>query len=566
MSEREPRSREGEVPEGAPVDRAKKEELGDAALMFESVIRESPLAITVFDRDSRVMVWNPAAERLLGWSAEEVLGNPPPMIPDESRREIEIVNAAALEGDTLTGIETRALHKDGDIFDVTLSTAPFYDGFGRINGAMAVLVDISERKRAEEVLGFLSRISAELTLSLSIQPILDRLAELSLPILGDFVAIDLFDDDDRLQRVAALHADPELAWLAERLRDYPPVDRMVRRERRGRARSRHAGKGPGADTPPRVTQPTILYEVPDSWIVQSVRDLEHLRLMRQLAPRSIMIVPLVARGRTLGILTLAITTTRPSYGIRDLELAQEVARRAATAIENARLYEETEEAVRSRDEVMAIVSHDLRNPINTISMTAQLLEERLTDEEDKRLLDVISRSTARMEKLIRDLLDIARIEAGAFTIEPRDTDPGELVREAVQLQQPLARESSIDLKAELPRELPTIPADRERVLQVFQNIIENALRFTPEGGSVTVRAQEVPEGVRFTVQDTGSGIEPDVLPHLFDRFWQARKSARGGAGIGLSIARGIVEAHGGQIEAESTPGVGTSISFTLPSS
>lgn len=277
-----------------------------------------------------------------------------------------------------------------------------------------------------------------------------------------------------------------------------------------------------------------------------------------------MVVPLTARNQPLGTITLALTRPGRSYGFRDLELAQEVARRASIAVENAQLFEQTEQAVKARDEVMAVVSHDLRNPINTITMTTDLLREQLPEGDARRLLDTISRSTEMMERLIRDLLDVTMIESEGLTIERGPVDPAELVREAVQLQQPLARESGITLDAEVQGPLPTLEADRERLLQVFQNLIDNALKFTPDGGRVTVSAAGDTDGVRFVVRDTGSGIAPEQLPYLFDRFWQAQKGAGAGAGLGLAIARGIVEAHGGRISAESIPGRGTSIIFTIP--
>lgn len=531
------------------VDPERKEELREAALMFESVIRESPLAINVFDREGRVMIWNPAAERLLGWSAAEVIGDPIPMIPEEARPEIEIVHTATLEGDTFTGVETLMRKKDGTLIDISLSTAPFYDGSGRVDGAMAVLVDISERKRAEEVLGFLSQISAEIMRSLTVSPILDGLARLTLPLLGDFVAIDLRREDGSYERVAALHTDPGKADLVAELKRYTPAELKVSEERK---------------TGEVIDQPIVYHEVSDSWIVRNAQDVEHLRLLRRLEPRSIMVVPLVARERRLGAMTLALTDPGRSYGLRDLELAQEVARRAATAIENARLYEETEEAVRSRDDVMTIVSHDLRNPINTISMTAELLRERRDDEEELRLLQIITRAAERMEQLISDLLDITRIEAEGLKIEPTSLDPRALVEEAVEFQQPLAREKGVDLSVSTPGELPEVRADEGRVLQVFQNLIDNALKFTPAGGEIRVSAREEDGQLRFEVTDSGEGIGPDELPHLFDRFWQARESGRAGAGLGLAIVRGVIDAHGGAVEAESQPGIGTTISFTLP--
>jgi PAS domain S-box-containing protein len=534
-------------PQGTKLDIEKKEALRQTARTFESVIRDSPLAIDVFDRDGNTMIWNPAAERLLGWTVAEAIGRPLASIPDEARRQIEIVLEVTLEGASFTGIETVLRRKDGEFIDISLSTAPFSDGRGRIEGAMAVLVDISERKRAQEVLQFLSRTSAELTTTLTVGTILDSLAHLALPLLGDFVAIDVLEDGI-MRRATARHHDPAQNDLAERLQQFVPADYP------------HDGRGDGA--PQRG--PEILPEISDTWLVRRAQNAEHLRLMRRLAPRSIMVIPLSARNKPLGYITLAITRPGARYGLRDLELAQEVARRAATAIENAWLYEEARKAVRLRDDVLAIVSHDLRNPINTISMTAELLREQLPGAEELNLVEIISRSTERMERLIRDLLDVARIGAEGFTVRRDEEDPADIVREAVQLQQPLAQDESIRLRAEIPRPLPRIMVDRERLLQVFQNLLENALKFTPEGGEITIRAEPVSGAIRFTVRDTGPGIDPDELPHLFDRFWQATKTTKTGTGLGLAIVKGIVKAHGGEIHAESKPGAGTTIAFTIP--
>lgn len=540
----------GEVERGGEdrgdVSRERKEELREAALIFESIIRESPLAIEIFDREGKILIWNPAAERLLGWSADEVIGRPPPMIPEEARHEVDLVHSATLKGDRFTGVETRLRRKDGNLMEVSLSTAPFHDPDGEIRGAMEVLVDISERKRAEEVLSFLSRISAEITRSLTVRPILNRLAELMLPLLGDFVAIDLRGEDGKVERIAAFHVDPEMADVIDALKRYPLMD-----------------PDPRTDSAGSIMQPTILYEVTDNWFVHTASSVEHFRLLRQLAPRSIMVVPLTARGRHLGSITLGLTRPGRSYGFRDLELAMEVARRGSVAVENAQLFEETEQAVKSRDEVMAVVSHDLRNPINNITMTVDLLREMITEGEARRLVDTVARSVGRMERLIGDLLDVTRIESDGLTFEMGPVDPGALAAEAAQLQQALAQENGITIETRIEEGIPTIQADRERLLQVFQNLIDNSMRFTPEGGLIIIGAEGETDGVRFYVQDTGAGIDPEELPHLFDRFWQASKKG-GGAGLGLTIARGIVEAHGGTITAESTPGRGTRMVFTVP--
>jgi PAS domain S-box-containing protein len=536
-----------EMPTPTGVDRDKKEEFRETSLIFESIIRESPLAIDVIDREGKVIIWNPAAERLFGWTKEEALGKPLANIPDETRRLVEIISEVTLEGEAFTGIETVMRRNDGQIINVALSTAPFYGGHEEILGIMTVYVDISAQKRAEEILEFLSRAGAELIKSLEVIPILESLARLALPVLADFVAIDLVEDDGTVERMATKHIDPAGAEVAEKLRSYAPAEYHFLNGREARDE-----------------QPEILAEVSDSWLVRRAQNAEHLRLMRRLAPNSIMIVPIHVRDRVFGSITFALTKPGRRYGLRDLQLALELAQRAAIAIENAELYEEVRQAVQARDDVLAVVSPDLRNPINTISMTAELILEEMPAEERTRMVEIIQRSTERMERLIRDLLDVARIEAGGFTLNPTEQDPGTIAPEAVELQRLLAEDKSIALTAEIPGPLPMIRADRERLLQVLQNLIENALKFTPDNGKITLCAVPAPGGVYFSVQDTGEGIEPEELEHLFDRFWQAGRTTRSGAGLGLAIARGIVEAHGGRIWAESTPGTGTTVSFMVP--
>jgi signal transduction histidine kinase len=242
-----------------------------------------------------------------------------------------------------------------------------------------------------------------------------------------------------------------------------------------------------------------------------------------------------------------------------------MARRAALALDHARLYEEARQATRSRDEVLAIVSHDLRNPLNVIGMVSQVLRETLAgDPVAVKHLDAVGRAADAMGRLILDLLDVSRLEAGGLALSPAPVAPGMLVREAARDLGPLAAERTLALEHDVADGLPPVRADFERVSQVFSNLVGNALKFTPAGGRITLGAQPGDEGVVFRVEDTGSGIDPEHLPHLFDRFWQAHRTRRGGAGLGLAIAKGIVEAHGGRIRVRSEPGRGSTFYFTLP--
>ncbi len=223
-----------------------------------------------------------------------------------------------------------------------------------------------------------------------------------------------------------------------------------------------------------------------------------------------------------------------------------------------------EQAIHSRDEVLGIVAHDLRNPLNVIAAAANSLHQRLPDSLTRRPVERIIRAAQRAEHLIRDLLDIYAMEGGQFSIEKRPLDTTNAVLAALESQQGLAASSSVILASDLSPDLPAIEADEERLLEVLENLIGNAVKFSMAGGSVTVGASAQEGEVVIWVKDNGPGMAADHLSHLFDRFWQATKRDRRGTGLGLTICKGIVEAHGGRIWAESQLGRGTTVSFTMP--
>jgi signal transduction histidine kinase len=317
-------------------------------------------------------------------------------------------------------------------------------------------------------------------------------------------------------------------------------------------------------------EPVLVSPVTDDWQREMAADEEELELTRQLAPTSLMLVPLLARGNRLGVLVLASTRTDRYYQPSDVALARELGLIAAISIDNARLYRKAQEAVRARDEVLRIVSHDLRNPISTIQMGASLLLEDapadLIAGPFGRTLRSMRNATESAERMIRDLLDVARIEAGQLAIEPAPERIGPLLQEAVERHRYLAEDRGIELVCRAGDALPVVVADRHRVLQILGNLLGNALKFTPPGGRVEVGAAAAEQEVRCFVADTGPGIPEDQLPHVFDRFWQARRADRRGLGLGLAIVRGLVEAHGGRVWIESEPGRGSLVQFTLPTS
>jgi signal transduction histidine kinase len=248
---------------------------------------------------------------------------------------------------------------------------------------------------------------------------------------------------------------------------------------------------------------------------------------------------------------------------RELQREQEARARAEADMERmALLKQKAEAATRARDDVLATVSHDLKNPLGTIyTSAALLLDMEMSPEAQKRQLDIIRRTAQRMDRLILDLLDVSRMEAGRFSVEPRPESAHALVTETKELLDSIAAAKNIELRAELRSGDVPVSADRDRVLQVFSNLVGNAVKFTPEGGIITLAVEQDGQHVRFSVSDTGAGIDDADLPRIFDRFWHGREG--GGSGLGLAIARGVVEAHGGEIDVESG-GAGTTFRFTLP--
>jgi signal transduction histidine kinase len=230
----------------------------------------------------------------------------------------------------------------------------------------------------------------------------------------------------------------------------------------------------------------------------------------------------------------------------------------------ARALDQAEDAVRTRDEVLAVISHDLRNPLGTIIMAAGLLELPIGEEKKAEQIAIIQRAAAGMQRLIGDLLDVSAVEAGSFSLELAPVSPKDLLEEVVGLMGSHASARKQRIECRVAADLPEVPADRHRLTQVLSNLVGNAVKFTPVGGMVSLFAEATAEEVIVTVRDTGPGIPADDLPHIFDRFWHTSRLQSGGAGLGLAIAKGIVDAHGGRIWVTRPEEGGAAFSFTLP--
>ncbi|HYR44750.1 MAG TPA: ATP-binding protein [Terriglobia bacterium] len=409
--------------------------------------------------------------------------------------------------------------------------------------------------RAEE--HFIAEAAPILASSLDYQATLNAVVRLAVPQIADWSAVYLVENG-KIQLAQAAHSDPAKMALVRRLQEnYLPL--------------------PEHDTAVvrviRTGKPELFSEVSDELLRQNTHDEAHLEVLRRLNVRSSMVVPLSAGGETFGALSL-VSEQPGRYRHEDLGFAEDIARHAALAIQNARLYASADhairvrdDAIRARDEILRVVSHDLRNPVHNIQMTAKVLAARSVPEEKRRsMVQIISRAAERMNRLIDDLLAVARVREGEkISIDLQPLNPFDIIREACEIFSIQARMKSIDLHCKPPGVVPTVLADSHRILQVLSNLLDNAIKFTPEGGRITVTCEPYEGGrVRFAVRDTGRGIEQENLGKIFDLFWQAKSTAHMGAGLGLGIARAVVEQHGGQIWAESQPGAGTTFFFTLP--
>jgi PAS domain S-box-containing protein len=540
---------------------------------LRALLRSSPMAVYVQDSRGRIQLWSPAAERLFGWKESEVVGGSDPTIGDSGW--VSAFDGSAGRAAVVDLLEKR-LHKDGRQLEVVVSVTPLETDSGMPTGVLTMASDATERLRAhreqEELLTreraaredaestsrrlrVLAEASALLDGNLDYATTLGTLARLCVPALADFCVIDELEDD-HISRLAYAHVEPEQEAL---LRRDP-------RQPLGHIKGRH----PAAQV--MLTGESIwVREVDGELLATMASSPAHLERLQRLQLHSLLVVPLASGGTVLGAVTLAFGPSRRRYTEADHAVAVELGRRAAVAVHTARLYRESRRAVRARERLLAIVSHDLRNSLATVLLNASaVVDSPATTDLDPGVrdqLDWIARSAEQMNRLISDLLDASAIELGRLSVAPCRQRVETIVREAARTYGPLAAERRIDFAAELTGALPDVLVDAGRIQQVLGNLLGNAIKFTPPGGEIRLRSS-VEDGreVRFSVTDTGRGIEREDLSEIFELYWQGSRdrAPRVGAGLGLGIAKAIIGRHGGRIWAESAAGNGSTFSFTVP--
>ena len=521
----------------------------DAQQRLTAILDATPDFVGIIDVRGNAMYVNQAGRIMTGVDDAEITAlTVPDFHPVASADRIMKEGVPAAKRDGVWTGETELMGGHGDHIPVSQVILAHKDSSGEVAYLSTIMRDITHQKQLEDSQRFLLDATRVFSGSLESDAILMSMLKLVVPHHADYCLIDLLGEDGRIHRAAlSVNRGPD---LRERLRVHP------------------TGKKPNPVIARVVKsgEPLIVPVVTSEWLSGVTRGRPHPTLLQKLRPRSTMIVPMRGRRHMLGVICYSVTQSEKRYADQDMQLARELASRVALALENAELFMQSQGATRIRDEVLRVVAHDLRNPLNTVSLTADLLRDQMPNAEpqlwaDK--LNIIERSVAQADRLIEDLLDVARMEAGHFAVEPQPTDVHALTVEAIELYAPLAADHNIRLFAELPSQLGAVYADPHRVLQVFSNLIGNAIKFSPSGSQVVLHAAAENGAISFGIRDNGPGISEKDIPHLFDPFWQARKGNHG-AGLGLPIAKAIVEAHRGKIWVESKPGAGSTFWFTLP--
>lgn len=535
--------------------------------------------------DGLISLWNPGAEAMFGYLADEMVGKPIELIVPDRLKEQHRAGLARYRAsgqgaviDSSLAVELPALHKSGREITVELMLNRIEQAEPAGNFVLGIVRDVTERKRAEAEqielareqaargaaelalrrLAFLADASKQLASSLDYEVTLASVARLAVPVLADWCVVDLLDDNGQFRRVEVVHSDPARADLAAELKSYPPDSRAQQ----------------GIPEVLLTAQPEIVSAVSDDLLRAITRNDRHREVVRQLGFGSTLRVPLVARGRTLGVLSF-VAAEPNHYGALDQELAEDLAARCAMAVDNARLYSAAQEAVRQRDEFLAAVSHDLKNPLTAIRGYAQLLQRgagkstSVSPELISSGLAKIDATAGRMMVLIRELLDVAQLEMGRpLELDLGPADLVSIVRQLVAEHQAIA--TGHTLRIETSEHNLAGHWDAARVERVVSNLIDNATKFSPDGGEVAVNlareSDSAGEWAVLEVRDQGVGIPAADLEGIFEPF---RRGANvvgriAGTGLGLSGARQIVEQHGGTLSVASAEGVGTTLTLRLP--
>jgi PAS domain S-box-containing protein len=529
--------------------------LRESEARFRTLVDSAPVLVWMAGLDGRCTFFNQSWLDFTGRTLEQEQG-------DGWGASVHPDDLARCFATYRTGLATRQsfrmeyhLRRADGVYRWVLDTGvPRWAPDGGFAGFIGSCIDITERQESEERLRFLTEAGALLSASLDYEATLASVAHLTVPALADNCAVDLVDEETGLRRVVVEAADPQRTELLRDLhRRYPPDPRSL-----GITQVLESGR------------PRLVPQVDDTLRVAGARDAAHANLLRAAGTTSYMVVPFLVRGRVIGTLALIMAESGRHYGPADLALAEALAARAALAVDNARLYQEAQAAIGTRDQFLSIASHELKTPLTSLLMAAQLIQRRTAREgtlgpRDQRALTVVVNQASRLNRMVLSLLDLSRIESGQLSIEPGEVDLSALVRSLQEEVAPSLEQHTLEVEA------PTAPVlvrgDALRLEQVLQNLVQNAVRYSPAGGPITVRLAVQDGEARVSVTDRGIGIPAHALPNLGGRFYRAPNVDQhqiSGLGIGLYVVREIVALHGGRVDVTSTEGEGSTFTICLP--
>jgi PAS domain S-box-containing protein len=510
-------------------------------------------AVICMDAFQRITFFNKGAEAIFGYTPEEIIGQRiETLIPERFRashpRQVAEFGRSKVKARRMgERREIAGLRKSGEEFPAEAAISQVHNGDDVIYAV--VLRDVTLRKRFEQREQFLAEAGEKLAAAFGSTETLTQVARLAIPAIADGCILENRIANGFLAGATA-HIDPGIEEIMDEISlagpRVPPTDHPLVEILNKRA-------------------PVLLQSNAATRLIEVSAMPAYLTAIRAMDPRSALFVPLVAREQLIGALTLFRGTQRGGFDGDDLQFAEDLARLAALALDNARLHDTVRASLRARDEMVGVVSHDLRNPVAAVKMLSRtLLRGDGSQDDARKSMELIAQAAEQMDALIRDLLDVNRLDAGKLGIAAEPVDPSALLSESLQTLRPLVDEKGIHLDVQIETGLPKVMADRERIQQTLSNLVGNAIKFSPRGSKIVVLARRDSGEVVISVLDSGKGIAPDQLPRVFDRYWQSSRTDRQGAGLGLAIAKGIVETHGGRIWIESKPGEGTRASFTLP--
>lgn len=521
---------------------------------FRALIQRSADGIQLISADGKILYSSDSVEHVLGYKPEEIQGDGPAahLHPDDLPLFMERFTALLQTPGGQDSLVYRVRHKNGSWVWIE-ATGSNYLHDPQIQAIVGNFRNITQRKQVEERQRLLNEASEKLVTSLDHQITLQEIARLLVPSMADYCRIALVDNQGQIQEIAVNHFEPEkIALVRELYEQYK--DRVS--STYGLNRLLESGQAelisvvtPEVIAPPARENPAML------------------PIIEALGLRSYMGTPLIARERVIGAITFSSVQPERYYTREDLDFAQELARRIALTLDNARLYQEAQKAIQVRDDFISIASHELRTPVTSLKLYVAVLQKQLARVGEENVVHSLTKMDAQLNKLtqlIKDLLNVSKIEVGRLDFQQELFDLNEVVKETVEQIQPTTRKHDIRIEGMISQ-----PAwgDKERVGQVITNLLTNAIKYSPQADTIIVRVTSTPDAAVVSVEDFGIGIEQEHIHAIFERFYRVSdpdEKTFPGLGIGLYISHEIIKRHGGTLSVESEKGRGSVFSFTLP--